>query len=128
MGSDGTQLGGMCGLPFRKQQDDNPPVPSEGRRRREKVTRGRLERRRACDTGRRRLCRESAYGTESRCEPMISDEEIDRLTTAVDDAIGLAAAGRITQGYALRSTGFLRARGIQRQEAWGEELVERWNL
>ena len=60
---------------------------------------------------------------------MIPEEEIDRLTTAVDDAIGLAAEGHFADGYALLSKGRVRAAGLIAQGLpWAMELADRWRL
>jgi hypothetical protein len=59
--------------------------------------------------------------------PMLPDAEIDRLTNAVDEAIGLAALGQVGEGYRLLSKGFMRAEGLRREgKDWGHELMLRW--
>jgi hypothetical protein len=60
---------------------------------------------------------------------VIPDEEIDHLTQTVDEVIGLAADGRVGEGYRLLSEGRLRAHNLRLLgHKWGRELAERWDL
>jgi hypothetical protein len=60
---------------------------------------------------------------------MLPDSEIDRLMDAVDEAIGLAAEGKVGEGYRLLSEGRIRASELAKaREPWGAELVHRWRL
>lgn len=58
---------------------------------------------------------------------MLPTAEIDHLITTVDEAISLAAAGQVGEGYRLLSRGFMRAEGLRREgHAWGHALMLRW--
>ena len=60
---------------------------------------------------------------------MISDEEIDYLAETVDEAISMAAEGRLSDGYTLLLDGFERAENLRAEEwDWVTELVLRWSL
>jgi hypothetical protein len=60
---------------------------------------------------------------------MLPDTEIDTLLTLVDDAIALAAAGQLADGYLLLLAGLHYAEAQREEgEPWAEELVERYRL
>lgn len=58
---------------------------------------------------------------------MIPTEEIDHLTTTVDEAIELAAVGRVGEGYRRLSEGRARADVLRiAGRPWAKELLARW--
>jgi hypothetical protein len=58
---------------------------------------------------------------------MIPTEEIDQLTTIVDEAIGLAAEGKVGEGYRRLSEGRARAELLRvAGRSWAAELLARW--
>jgi hypothetical protein len=58
---------------------------------------------------------------------MLPTTEIDRLSTAVEQADSLAASGRLMDGYMLLLEGRRRAeRFAHHGAAWGKALVWRW--
>ena len=58
---------------------------------------------------------------------MLPLSELDRLTTTIADALNLAAAGKITDGFACLLAGLQHAQARREAgEAWGKALVRRY--
>ena len=59
--------------------------------------------------------------------PMLPAHEFDLLTKTAGEALDLAAAGRLTEGYAALRAGLTRALECESAgEPFGAELVARW--
>jgi hypothetical protein len=61
--------------------------------------------------------------------PMIPDDELNTLLTRIDEAVALAAEGRLADGYSLLLAGMDEAKDAGEQGAgWADDLAERYRL
>lgn len=66
-------------------------------------------------------------GASAESDGVIPTEEIDRMATAIAEALRLGAQGRLVEGYELLVAGRRRAEALRDQGLpGGDDLVERW--